>query len=101
MSCSPQQGSKENGSISDSLCHRRKNVAEGKEDKKSWIDPPEEPTTVTLTQAEIESCMQTYEVISFLQIDVIQFISDSGVEKMSQEITKSHDITPALKLCVL
>lgn len=47
---------------SDSLCQRRKNVGEGKEDKKSWIDPPEESKTVTLTQAEIESCMQTYEV---------------------------------------
>lgn len=47
---------------SDSLCQRRKSAGEGKEDKKSWIDPPEEPKTVTLTQAEIESCMQTYEV---------------------------------------
>lgn len=45
-----------------SLCQRRKNVGEGKENKKSWIDPPEESKTVTLTQAEIESCMQTYEV---------------------------------------
>lgn len=26
------------------------------------MDPPEEPKTVALTQAEIESCMQTYEV---------------------------------------
>lgn len=26
------------------------------------MDPPEEPKTVSLTQAEIESCMQTYEV---------------------------------------
>lgn len=26
------------------------------------MDPPEEPKTVTLTQAEIESCMKTYEV---------------------------------------
>lgn len=80
MSCFPQQGSKENGSISvsspkesDSLCQRRKNVAEGKEDKKSWIDPPEETKTVTLTQAEIESCMQTYEVFSFSQTDVVHF----------------------------
>lgn len=46
----------------DSFCQRRKNVSERKEDKKSWIDPPEEPKTVSLTQAEIESCMQTYEV---------------------------------------
>lgn len=46
----------------DSVCQKRKNICEGKEDKKSWIDPPEEPKTVTLTQAEIESCMQTYEV---------------------------------------
>lgn len=86
MSCSLQQGSKENGSISisslketDSLCHRRKNPAEGKEDKKSWIDPPEEPTTVTLTQAEIESCMQTYEVFTSSQTDVVHFIPGRNV----------------------
>lgn len=47
---------------SDSLRQRRKNGGESKEDKRSWIDPPEEPKTVTMTQAEIESCMQTYEV---------------------------------------
>lgn len=46
----------------ESICQRRKNGGEGKDDKKSWIDPPEEPKIVTLTQAEIESCMQTYEV---------------------------------------
>lgn len=87
MSCSPQQGSKENGSISisslketDSVCHRRKSAAEGKEDKKSWIDPPEEPTTVTLTQAEIESCMQTYEVFSF---------SETTCKSVSQLCNKS------------
>lgn len=45
-----------------SVCQRRRNVGEGNDDKKSWIDPPEEPKAVTLTQAEIESCMQTYEV---------------------------------------
>lgn len=64
---SHQQESKENGAVSapkesDSLCLRRRNVGEGREDRKSWMDPPEEPKTVTLTQAEIESCMKTYEV---------------------------------------
>lgn len=47
---------------SDSLRQRRKNTGDGKDGKKSWIDPPKEPKAVTLTQAEIESCMQTYEV---------------------------------------
>lgn len=51
---------------SDTLGQRRRNVGEGKGDKKSWIDPPQEPKTVTLTQAEIESCMQTYEVVLLL-----------------------------------
>uniref|UniRef100_A0A8C2IQU1 Anoctamin n=1 Tax=Cyprinus carpio TaxID=7962 RepID=A0A8C2IQU1_CYPCA len=27
----------------------------------SWMDPPEEQETTTLTQAEMESCMQTYQ----------------------------------------
>lgn len=62
-----QQESRENGAVSppresDSLCLRRRTVGEGREDKKSWMDPPEEPKTVSLTQAEIESCMKTYEV---------------------------------------
>ena len=33
-----------------------------KSKRESWIDPPEERESGTLTQAEIESCMQTYEV---------------------------------------
>lgn len=35
---------------------------ESKSKRESWIDPPEEQEATTLTQAEIESCMQTYEV---------------------------------------
>lgn len=92
ISCSPQQRSKENGSISistlketDPLCHRRKNATEGKEDKKSWIDPPEEPTTVTLSQAEIESCMQTYEVLSCSQTDVVHVILGGMPVKVSRD----------------
>lgn len=30
--------------------------------RESWIDPPEMKESTTLTQAEIESCMQSYEV---------------------------------------
>lgn len=61
------QDTKENTTVSSSresngLRQRRKNMDETKEEKKSWIDPPEEPQTVTLAQAEIESCMQRYEV---------------------------------------
>uniref|UniRef100_A0A673AMS7 Anoctamin n=1 Tax=Sphaeramia orbicularis TaxID=375764 RepID=A0A673AMS7_9TELE len=36
-----------------SLRHRRRG-------RSSWMDPPEERESTTLTQAEIESCMQTY-----------------------------------------
>ncbi|KAM4629201.1 anoctamin-8 [Polymixia lowei] len=35
--------------------------AEPKTKRESWIDPPVERESNTLTQAEIESCMQTYE----------------------------------------
>ncbi|CAB1325932.1 unnamed protein product, partial [Coregonus sp. 'balchen'] len=42
------------------VCQRWKSPIPKKE-AKSWIDPPDEPKSVILTQAEIESCMQTYE----------------------------------------
>uniref|UniRef100_A0A3B3BEE1 Anoctamin n=1 Tax=Oryzias melastigma TaxID=30732 RepID=A0A3B3BEE1_ORYME len=48
---------------STSLRHRRGRSAERGETKtkrESWIDPPEEKDSTTLTQAEMESCMQTY-----------------------------------------
>lgn len=35
---------------------------DSKSKKDSWMDPPTEQETPTLTQAEIESCMQKYEV---------------------------------------
>lgn len=50
------------------VCQRRKNPIPEKESTKSWIDPPEEPKSVILTQAEMESCMQTYEVWLSCQI---------------------------------
>ncbi len=36
--------------------------ADSKTKRDSWMDPPEEQETTTLTQAEMESCMQTYQV---------------------------------------
>ncbi|XP_038142416.1 anoctamin-8 [Cyprinodon tularosa] len=51
----------ENGT---SLRHRRRGQsverAEPKSKRDSWMDPPEEIESTTLTQAEMESCMQTY-----------------------------------------
>lgn len=51
------------------LRHRRRNRSaertertEVRTKRESWIDPPEERESTTLTQAEIESCMQTFEV---------------------------------------
>uniref|UniRef100_A0A3Q0RTI9 Anoctamin n=1 Tax=Amphilophus citrinellus TaxID=61819 RepID=A0A3Q0RTI9_AMPCI len=49
---------------STSLRHRRRGRsaerAEPKTKRESWMDPPEERESTTLTQAEMESCMQTY-----------------------------------------
>uniref|UniRef100_UPI0037E83623 anoctamin-8 isoform X1 n=1 Tax=Semicossyphus pulcher TaxID=241346 RepID=UPI0037E83623 len=92
---------------SDSLCQRRKNVGEGKEEKKSWIDPPEEPKTVTLSQAEIESCMQTYEDTlqdyqeMFIQFGyVVLFSSAFPLAAMCALINNIIEIrSDALKLC--
>ncbi|XP_058506060.1 anoctamin-8-like isoform X4 [Solea solea] len=92
---------------SDSFCQRRKNICEGKEDKKSWIDPPEEPKTVSLTQAEIESCMQTYEGTlqdyqeMFIQFGyVVLFSSAFPLAAMCALINNIIEIrSDALKLC--
>ncbi|XP_051258447.1 anoctamin-8-like isoform X5 [Dicentrarchus labrax] len=107
-----QQETKDNVPVSppkesDSLCQRRKNAGEGKEDKKSWIDPPEEPKTVTLTQAEIESCMQTYEDTlqdyqeMFIQFGyVVLFSSAFPLAAMCALINNIIEIrSDALKLC--
>ncbi|XP_024921983.1 anoctamin-8 isoform X1 [Cynoglossus semilaevis] len=91
----------------DSVCQKRKNICEGKEDKKSWIDPPEEPKTVTLTQAEIESCMQTYEDTlqdyqeMFIQFGyVVLFSSAFPLAAMCALINNIIEIrSDALKLC--
>ncbi|KAF7202611.1 anoctamin-8 isoform X1 [Nothobranchius furzeri] len=46
------------------LRHRRRGQSvektETKTKRESWMDPPEETESTTLTQAEVESCMQTY-----------------------------------------
>lgn len=49
---------------------RRREEEEGEEEgrkrnRASWIDPPEEDYSTQLTQAEVESCMQKYEVGGF------------------------------------
>ncbi|XP_047445501.1 anoctamin-8 isoform X5 [Mugil cephalus] len=107
-----QQDTKENATVSspkesDSLCQRRKNIGEEKDNKKSWIDPPEEPKTVTLTQAEIESCMQTYEDTlqdyqeMFIQFGyVVLFSSAFPLAAMCALINNIIEIrSDALKLC--
>uniref|UniRef100_H3D0F3 Anoctamin n=1 Tax=Tetraodon nigroviridis TaxID=99883 RepID=H3D0F3_TETNG len=104
--------SKENGAVSvpkesDPLCPRRRNVGEGREDKKSWMDPPEEPRTVSLTQAEMESCMQTYEGTlqdyqeMFIQFGyVVLFSSAFPLAAMCALINNIIEIrSDALKLC--
>ncbi|XP_068995688.1 anoctamin-8 isoform X2 [Embiotoca jacksoni] len=92
---------------SDSLCQRRKNAGEGRDDRRSWIDPPEEPKNVTLTQAEIESCMQTYEDTlqdyqeMFIQFGyVVLFSSAFPLAAMCALINNVIEIrSDALKLC--
>lgn len=48
------------------LRHRRRGRSaerpEPKTKRESWMDPPEERESTTLTQAEMESCMQTFAV---------------------------------------
>lgn len=55
---------------SSSLRHRRTGRSverpEQKTKRESWMDPPEERESNMLTQAEMESCMQTYAVRSLL-----------------------------------
>ncbi|XP_061785835.2 anoctamin-8 isoform X1 [Nerophis lumbriciformis] len=107
------QDAKENTSLpssrdSNGLRHRRKTPDEAREDKKSWIDPPEESKTVTLTQAEIESCMQTYEVDTlqdyqemFIQFGyVVLFSSAFPLAAMCALINNIIEIrSDGLKLC--
>ncbi|XP_077373693.1 anoctamin-8-like isoform X1 [Festucalex cinctus] len=108
----PAQDSKENPPIpssreSNGLRQRKKTVDEAREDKKSWIDPPEEPQTVTLAQAEIESCMQTYEDTlqdyqeMFIQFGyVVLFSSAFPLAAMCALINNIIEIrSDALKLC--
>lgn len=51
---------------STSLRHRRRGRSvdrpEPKVKRESWMDPPKDRESATLTQAEMESCMQTYAV---------------------------------------
>ncbi|KAM4605303.1 anoctamin-8 [Polymixia lowei] len=106
------QETKENSTVSppndyDSVCQRRKIEGEAKEGKKSWIDPPEEPKTVSLTQAEIESCMQTYEDTlqdyqeMFIQFGyVVLFSSAFPLAAMCALVNNIIEIrSDALKLC--
>ncbi|KAM6948768.1 anoctamin-8-like [Aplochiton taeniatus] len=91
----------------DPLCQRRKSPTQEKEDKKSWIDPPEEPKTVVLAQAEIETCMQTYEDTlqdyqeMFIQFGyVVLFSSAFPLAAMCALINNIIEIrSDALKLC--
>ncbi|XP_037131220.1 anoctamin-8 isoform X1 [Syngnathus acus] len=92
---------------SNGLRQRRKTMDEAKEEKKSWMDPPEEPQTVTLAQAEIESCMQTYEDTlqdyqeMFIQFGyVVLFSSAFPLAAMCALINNIIEIrSDALKLC--
>ncbi|XP_008431643.1 anoctamin-8-like isoform X2 [Poecilia reticulata] len=105
------QETKENVSVSSSKesdsIYQRRSVEEGKDDKKSWMDPPEEPKTVALTQAEIESCMQTYEGTlqdyqeMFIQFGyVVLFSSAFPLAAMCALINNIIEIrSDALKLC--
>uniref|UniRef100_A0A3B3UHR5 Anoctamin n=1 Tax=Poecilia latipinna TaxID=48699 RepID=A0A3B3UHR5_9TELE len=110
-SLSQVQETKESVSVSSSKesdsIYQRRSVGEGKDDKKSWMDPPEETKTVALTQAEIESCMQTYEGTlqdyqeMFIQFGyVVLFSSAFPLAAMCALINNIIEIrSDALKLC--
>ncbi|XP_045062176.1 anoctamin-8-like isoform X3 [Coregonus clupeaformis] len=88
------------------VCQRWKSPIPKKE-AKSWIDPPDEPKSVILTQAEIESCMQTYEDTlqdyqeMFIQFGyVVLFSSAFPLAAMWALINNIIEIrSDALKLC--
>ncbi|KAJ8408303.1 hypothetical protein AAFF_G00257170 [Aldrovandia affinis] len=94
-----------------SLRHRRRGRSlereEGKANRESWIDPPEEREPTTLTQAEIESCMQTYEDTfqdyqeMFIQFGyVVLFSSAFPLAAMCALINNIIEIrSDAFKLC--
>ncbi|KAG7266814.1 hypothetical protein CRUP_008647 [Coryphaenoides rupestris] len=58
--------------------HGRRTPTDGKEDKRSWIEPPAEPKGITLTQAQIESCMQTYEARPFSSCCPAEYFTHSN-----------------------
>uniref|UniRef100_A0A6Q2XWW6 Anoctamin n=1 Tax=Esox lucius TaxID=8010 RepID=A0A6Q2XWW6_ESOLU len=88
-------------------CHKRKSLTPEKEATKSWMDPPEEPQSVILTQAEIESCMQTFEDTlqdyqeMFIQFGyVVLFSSAFPLAAMCALVNNIIEIrSDALKLC--
>ncbi|CDQ77138.1 unnamed protein product [Oncorhynchus mykiss] len=75
--------------------------------RESWIDPPEEQESTILAQAEIESCMQTYEDTfqdyqeMFVQFGyVVLFSSAFPLAAMCALINNIIEIrSDALKLC--
>ncbi|XP_026777608.2 anoctamin-8 isoform X1 [Pangasianodon hypophthalmus] len=81
--------------------------ADSKSRRESWMDPPEEQETTTLTQAEIESCMQTYEDTfqdyqeMFIQFGyVVLFSSAFPLAAMCALINNIIEIrSDAFKLC--
>ncbi|KAF4083348.1 hypothetical protein AMELA_G00140170 [Ameiurus melas] len=81
--------------------------ADSKSRRESWMDPPEEQETITLTQAEIESCMQTYEDTlqdyqeMFIQFGyVVLFSSAFPLAAMCALINNIIEIrSDAFKLC--
>ncbi|XP_029110877.1 anoctamin-8 [Scleropages formosus] len=94
-----------------SLRHRRRGRSLEREDSKtkrdSWIDPPEDNEPITLTQAEIESCMQKYEDTfqdyqeMFIQFGyVVLFSSAFPLAAMCALINNIIEIrSDAFKLC--
>uniref|UniRef100_A0AAR2JVY6 Anoctamin n=1 Tax=Pygocentrus nattereri TaxID=42514 RepID=A0AAR2JVY6_PYGNA len=81
--------------------------ADSKSKKESWMDLPEEQEATTLTQAEIESCMQTYEDTfqdyqeMFIQFGyVVLFSSAFPLAAMCALINNIIEIrSDAFKLC--
>ncbi|XP_061540104.1 anoctamin-8 isoform X2 [Phycodurus eques] len=57
----PASRSESSASLRNRRRGRSTERTEARTKRESWIDPPEVKESTTLTQAEIESCMQTYE----------------------------------------
>lgn len=102
---SPPSGAEGGASLRHRRAGRSADRAEVKSKRESWMDPPGETESNTLTQAEMESCMQTYAVraSSSLTFQHSSSLVHFGVHLRVALITfcsTSHPPTPQTFSCI-